>query len=186
MKACVMKTIRKQTGATLLEALAFLGIAAIVVVGAIAMFRAAQGSAQSGDMLKQINGFRSGMKGMYGSQAQYGAATWSPSVATQALNASVINGKVVPDTLRASGANIFNAFNGQVRVDGDGATFWVRYDAVPQEVCVKTASNTDSSWMGISINGTYTDLSTVSGSLPVATAVAQCPAGSGFMIWRGR
>ena len=181
-----MKTKKSQRGATLLEALAFLGIAAIVVVGAISMFRAAQGSAQSNDMIKQINGFRSGMKGMYGSQAVYGTATWSPSVATHGLNGSVISGKVIPDTLRVSGLNIFNAFNGQVRVDGDGGTFWVRFEAVPQEVCVKTASNTDSSWMGISINGNYTDLSTVSGALPVATAVAQCPVGGGFMIWRGR
>ena len=179
------KLMKKQKGATLLEALAFLGIAAIVVVGAISMFRSAQGSAQSNDMVGQLNGLRSSVKTIFGSQALYGSAAWSNTVSTQALNQTLINGKAVPDTLRISGANITNSFNGSVQIDGDANSFWIKYNNVPQEVCVKVAPQTGSSWLGLSINGTYTATDTA--VFPVASAVAQCAAGSSnSMIWRAR
>lgn len=183
-----MRTIKNQPqrGATLLEALAFLGIAAIVVVGAISMYRSASGGAQTNEMIRNLTGIRSGLKTVFATQAQYGSSTWSPSVATNALNGPMVQSGALPDTLKHNAAYVIHdSYNGTVYIDGDSSTFWVRFDGVPKDVCVRVASNTDSSWMGISINGNYTDLSVAGGALPPSTALAQCP-DRGYVIWRGR
>ena len=174
---------RNQKGATLLEALAFLGIAAIVIVGAISMFRSAQGSAQSNAMFQQLQSFRSAMKTLYGGQTNYSN---TGAAGTGGLNQILINAKAVPDTLRVAGAVINNAFSGVVTVDGQNIDYTVRFTAVPQEVCVKVAPQTGSSWEGLTINGNA-EISTAAGPVPVATASAQCVAGNNnILTWRGR
>lgn len=175
---------RRQKGATLLEALAFLGIAAIVIVGAIAMFRSAQGSAQSNDMVQQLAGLRGNIKTLFSSQAQYGLAAGAPG--NGAMNQTMINAKAVPDTLRVNGAVINNMWNGVVQLDGNTSDFWIRYTNVPQEVCVKVAPQTGSSWQGLTINANA-EVATDAAVFSVANATAQCAAGANnTMTWRGR
>lgn len=178
----------RQRGATLLEALAFLGIAAVVVVGALAMYRGAQGSAQSNEMVRSVTGLRSALKTMFATQGRYGSATWSPTVATQALNRAVIQSGSLPDSVRATAAgDIFDLYTGQIRIDGDEGTFWVRYERVPKDVCMKAGANTDTSWVGLAVNGAYSDLSVASASMALPSLVTQCLEGErNVMIWRGR
>ena len=185
MKALKIHTTqRRQKGATLLEALAFLGIAAIVIVGAIAMFR----SAQSNDMVQQLSGLRGNIKTLFSSQAQYGPA--SGAAGNNALGETMINAKALPDTLRVTGTAparvINNAWSGVVQVDGNTSDFWIRYTNVPQEVCVKVAPQTGAAWVGLTINAN-TEVLTDTAVFPVATATTQCNAGNpNTMTWRGR
>ncbi len=191
MKKFVMK---KQRGATLLEALAFLGIAAIVVVGAISMFRAAQGSAQSNDMLAQITGIRSAVKNLYASQGAYGGAavygtTGAPPAAEGdfAMNTTLVSAKVIPDTLRVPAAGtIKSQFGGDVVVMGGIDYFTIKYTQVPQEVCLKIAPQTGSAWGGLKINGNAS-VGTDTSAFSVVNAQAQCtPGTSNTLIWFAR
>ena len=190
----------RQAGATLLESLAFLGIASIIVVGAISMFRAAQSSAQAKDLIGQINGIRSSTKTLYASQS-YGRTDFSreslPSPAgggrngpAGTLGSSLISAASIPDTLSVSGGEIRNSFGGNVFISGgfnaDGESFWIEYQNVPQEVCLKVAPQIGGSWMGLKINSnSFVD--TDSQTFPVATADAQCtPGTSNTMVFRSR
>ncbi len=182
MKIMKMAKRGSQKGATLLEALAFLGIAAIVIVGAIAMFRSAQGSAQSNDMFQQLSGLRANIKTLYSGQASYG----NSAAGTGALNQSMINAKAIPDTLRVAGAVVNNAFSGAVTIDGNASDYFIRYTNVPQEVCVKVAPQTGGSWQGLTI-GANAEVATDAAVFPVATASTQCqPGNTNTMTWRGR
>ena len=184
---------KQQAGATLLESLAFLGIAAIVVVGAISMFRAAQGSAQANDMVGQLNGIRSSVKTLYASQASYAINAATASASFPSLSAGKVSGPqgplgpvlisagAIPDTARISGGRIYNAFGGTIGVGGNNDSFWIVYTNVPQEVCLKVAPQIGGSWMGAQINSNpFVDTETQ--SFPVATADAQCTPGTSNTI----
>jgi hypothetical protein len=56
---------RAQRGATLLEAIAYLGIAAIVVIGAIALLNGAFSSASSNQTAEQVTAIQTGIKKLY-------------------------------------------------------------------------------------------------------------------------
>lgn len=178
----MMKSSRRhQAGATLLEALAFLGIAAIIVVGAISMFRAAQGSAQANDMLGQLNGLRSSIKTLYATQATYGTSSFPAQAPCSMMVHVLIRAGSVPDTLRKDGCaaiqGLRNIWGDRVRINGSNEDFWISYYSVPQEVCLKIAPQIGGSWLGLQINSNaFVDTDTQ--TFPVATADAQCTPGT--------
>jgi len=188
----MMKSSRRhQAGATLLEALAFLGIAAIIVVGAISMFRAAQGSAQANTIISEINVFRSTIKTLFASQGSYainGTPDVFPATTTSGLWTILFQNTPgsLPSTIRRVGSSLKNQFGGVTGVRGDDSSFWIFYTQVPQEICLKVAPQIGGSWMGLQINGNaFVDTDTE--SFPVATADAQCTSGtSNTMIFRSR
>ena len=168
-----------------MEALAFLGIAALVIAGSVALYRGASGSAQMASLSQQLSAFQSNIKMATAGQSYYGTSVWSNGVATQNMNAAMINAKAIPDGVRISGSNIFNSFGGLVRLDGDAISFWIRYENVPRDVCVKLAPQTGSGWMGLSINGNWSAITTA--PIAVSTAVSQCTsATSNYLIWRSQ
>ncbi len=146
----------KQRGASMLESIAFLGIAAIVVLGAIALLTTGFSGANSNRVLEEIGAVRTGVKRLYmGQSASYGDAV---------LNDSLIAAKVFPTTLAVQGANVLNAWNGAVTVTGLNANFEIAYDSVPQDVCINLASAAGD-WLAISVNGAAL-------ALPVTPAAA--------------
>lgn len=132
----------RQAGATLLEALAFLGIAAIVAVGAISMFRAAQTTAQANDVIAQINGMRSTIETLYQTQASFIGLS----------SADIIASKAVPANLRVSAGQIFNGFGGTISFTGLPDTYRIGYTKVPVDVCIKVIARTLKNWRDITIN----------------------------------
>lgn len=182
----VLKSFSRQRGATLLEGLAFLAVASIVLVGAVSSYKSAQSSADTSAIHSQLTAFRDGLTAMSAGQSFYGVQAWSATVATQALNARFtgVNG-ALPSGLRANGANILTRFGGTVQVDGDAQSFWIRYNNVPRDQCLRAASLTDNGWLGVSINGTW--VATTTAPVPVNTATALCntPAAN-YLIWRGQ
>jgi type II secretory pathway pseudopilin PulG len=181
--------LKKQAGVTLLEVLAYLGIAAVIIVGAISMFGSAQGSAQTNDLLSQTVGLRSNVKTISAGQASYGASTYpATGSGTQLMNQVLIQGKAVPSTLRPLSIapwDINNSFGGKVLVDGSASDFWIAYTNIPQEVCVKVAPQS-SGWVGVRINNNA-EIALDTTSLTPAQAAAQCTAGAtNTIVWRAR
>jgi hypothetical protein len=164
------KSKMSQTGASLLEAIAFLGVAAMVILGAVALLLTSFGSAQTNRAEQEITAIQTGVKKLYmGQSASYGTGT---------LDAALIHANVFPTTLTVDGSgNVFNGWNGAVDVEGNSASFTISYASVPRDACINLAS-ANGDWLGVSINGTDV-------TLPVtpATADAACTADSNIMVW---
>lgn len=123
----------KQHGASLLEGIAYLGIAALVVLGAVSLLTGASASAKANQTKEELVALRTAVKKLYAGQA-YPTAT--PSM-TGLLTAA----KAVPSTLQVSGNVITNSWGGAVTVDGTTTTtFTILYNNVPQDVCVNALS----------------------------------------------
>ncbi|HVK95707.1 MAG TPA: type 4 pilus major pilin [Noviherbaspirillum sp.] len=160
----------RQCGASLLEGIAYLGIAAIVVLGAVSLLTGAFGSAKANQTTEELIALRTSVRKLYAGQA-YGAAGLLPQ-----LNAA----RAVPNTL-VPGANntLTNGWAGAVTVTGGGGTFAISYANVPQDVCVSVLSGSNG-WTQVAVNGAAAI--TV---FPITAAVAAgaCAAGGNAMVF---
>jgi len=133
-----------QRGASLLEGIAYLGIAALVILGAASLFTGAFASAQSNRGMEEVNAIRTGVKKLYMGQANsYGTAD-----ITAALNTAA----VFPTTLSFNSTAMVNTWGGTVTVTGASNTFTIEYTAVPQSSCINMLSGA-SGWVSIAGNG---------------------------------
>ncbi len=137
-----------QRGASLLEGIAYLGVAAIVVLGAVSLLTNAFSSAQTNRAAEEIVSIRTAVKKLYmGQAAAYG---------TTAFTASLITAKAFPSTLAVdtAGTGITNSWNGAVTVTGTngGSTFTLTYANVPQDACINLVSGA-SGWTQIDRGG---------------------------------
>lgn len=132
--------LHRQRGASLLEAIAYLGVAAIVVLAAVSLLQNAFGSARSNQTMEEITGLRTAVHKMYAGQS-YNDAT---------MVANLIAAKAIPGTLTLGANNaITNAWGGTVTVAKvDAANFRITYENVPQEVCMNVVSGA-SGWTRI-------------------------------------
>src|SRR5687768_5355631 len=123
---------RLQRGASLLESIAFLGIAAVVILGDMALLLGRISGTITNRSQQEVSSIRTGVKKLFmGQAASYG---------TGCLNATLVSAKVFPTTLAVDASNnVFNAWNGPVSVDGATANFNISYAAVPKDVCINLA-----------------------------------------------
>jgi type II secretory pathway pseudopilin PulG len=165
-----MKSKLSQRGASLLESIAFLGIAAIVILGAVALLLGSFSSANTNRTQQEVTSIRTGVKKLFmGQSASYGTGN---------INATLVSAKVFPTTLAIdSSNNVLNAWNGVVSVDGASANFTISYANVPKDVCVSLAS-ANGDWIAVDVNG---------GNLPLpvspSAAEAACNAAANTMVW---
>jgi type II secretory pathway pseudopilin PulG len=159
-----------QRGASLLESIAFLGVAAIVILGAVALLMSSFGSANTNRAQQEVTSIRTGVKKLYmGQSASYGDGD---------MNGTLVNARVFPTTLAVDTSGVvLNAWNGAVSVTGATANFTITYANVPRDVCVNLAS-VSGDWIGVNVNGT--DL-----SMPAtpAQADANCRDGGNTLAW---
>lgn len=139
----------RQRGASLLEGIAYLGIAAIVILGAVSLLISAFGGAESNRLIEEVTSLRTSVRKLYMSQANnYG---------TGALDVNLINANAVPGTLQVNRAagTITNAWGGAVSVTAGTAIgangFSVTYNGVPDDVCT-TAVAGSTGWTSIVVN----------------------------------
>ena len=168
---------RHQRGASLLEGIAYLGIAAIVILGAISLLTGAFSSAQSNRLGEEVVTIRTGVKKLYMGQAN--------SYGTVSLDATLTSARVFPATINTAGANPLNSWGGAVAVLGANNTFSITYNAVPQDVCIGALSGA-SGWESVKGNGPAITTA-VANSFPVspAGAAGTCTnaAGGNVMVW---
>lgn len=136
-----------QRGASLLEGIAYLGIAAIVVLGAVSLLISAFGSAQTNRATEELVGLRTATNRLFMGQGGYGAAV---------LTDQLIAARVQPTSLAIGGAapnrTLTNAWNGAVVITGAGAQFTVSYAAVPEDVCITLLTST-AGWASVQVTG---------------------------------
>lgn len=159
---------RRQRGASLLEGIAYLGIAAIVVMGAISLLTGAFGSAKSNQANEEVIALRTAVRKLYMGQ----------TYPTTDMAASLITAKAAPGTLAVSGTTLKNGWGGTVTIIGAGAGFAITYPSVPQDVCVSMLSGA-SGWTSVATNGA-TALTVF--PLTVANATAQCSAADNTVV----
>ncbi|PFH10286.1 PilS-like protein [Collimonas sp. PA-H2] len=171
MKSKKPYTIRRQRGASLLEGIAYLGIAAIVILGAVSLLMSAFSSAQTNRSSEEVISIRTGVKKLYmGQSAAYGDGS---------LNEQLATAKVFPSTLAVSGANVTNTWNGAVAVTGAGANFTISYAGVPQDVCINLVSG-NTGWVNVAVNG-----GDAIAQFPVTptAATAACTTAANEIVW---
>ena len=171
-------TDRHQRGASLLEGIAYLGIAAIVILGAVSLLTGAFSSAQSNRLGEEVVSIRTGVKKLYMGQAA--------SYVAGSLNPVLVNAQVLPATLSVTlgggggGAlTVNNAWGGTVDITGATATFTITYTLVPREVCIGGLSGA-SGWQNITVNA-----GTAITEFPVGPAAANtaCGAATNTIVW---
>lgn len=165
-----MNRITPQRGASLLESIAFLGIAAVVILGAVALLLGSFSGANTNRSQQEVISIRTGVKKLFmGQSASYGTGN---------LNATLVSAKVFPTTLAVdASSNVFNAWNGAVSVDGAAANFTISYASVPKDVCINMAS-ANGDWLAVEVNGAAV-------TLPVTPTAAEsaCNASANTLMW---
>lgn len=127
-------TIR-QCGASLLEGIAYLAIAAVVVVGAVSLLISAFGGASTNRTIEEITAIRTAVKKLY--MAQNGG------YGTTKMNADLVKAKILPASVTVKSATdgtLENAWAGSVVIEGATSQFTIEYQSVPQDVCVTVLS----------------------------------------------
>jgi len=123
--------LHRQRGASLLEAIAYLGVAAIVVLAAVSLLQNAFGSARSNQTTEELTGLRTNVRKMYAGQPYNDAS----------MLANMIAAKAIPGTLTVSGNTINNTWGGTVTpASGNAGTFTITYTNMPQDVCMNVVS----------------------------------------------
>jgi hypothetical protein len=164
----------RQRGVSLLEMIAYLGVAATVIVGAIALLSNAFGSARTNRTQQEVAAISTGVRRLFMGQAG--------AFGTGSLNAQLAAARVFPSTLAVSGDAVSNAWNGAVTVTGNTTTFTISYDNLPQEVCVELLT-TSNQFLNVAANGG----APLSPPVALAQATAQCTeAVSNAVVWADR
>jgi PilS N terminal len=131
-----------QRGASLLEGIAYLGIAAIVILGAVSLLSGAFSSAQTNGAMEEVTAIRTGVRKLFMGQ---------PSGYTNAsLNTNLIAAKVIPSSLATAGGVITNTWGGAVTITGATSTFDVSYTNVPQDICINMVTSS-SGWSQVQV-----------------------------------
>lgn len=167
MKRITKHTFRnpaRQRGASLLEVIAYLGIAAIVVLGAVSMLGSAFSNAQANRTIEEVVSIRTGIKRLYmGQAASYGNGS---------INEQAIKARFLPATLAVNNNVIKNAWNGDVTLTGATSGFDIKYAGVPQDACITILSGA-TGWTKVKVNATNDIV-----AFPVSPASAQTVCGN--------
>lgn len=122
--------LHRQRGASLLEAIAYLGVAALVVLAAVSLLQNAFGSARGNQTIEEITGLRTNIRKMYAGQPYTDAS----------MLANLITARAIPTTLPVSGAAVSNTWGGAVTLTNTASTFTIKYTLVPEDVCMSVVS----------------------------------------------
>jgi hypothetical protein len=141
--------LSRQRGASLLEGIAYLGIAALVILGAVSLLATAFGNAQANRATEETISLRTAVRKLYSGQTY---------PIGDAIVKTIITARAVPGTLNTDTATfkISNSWGGAVTIVGAGATFDLTYASVPQDVCVNMLSGA-TGWKSITGNAGAAD-----------------------------
>ncbi|MEQ5842556.1 pilus assembly protein [Paraburkholderia acidicola] len=165
-----------QRGASLLEAIAYLGIAAIVVIGAVALLNGAFSSAGSNAVMEQVNAIQTGVKKLY-----MASGNGYTGIATPAL----VTAGVIPSDLAADAdGNVTDNWGGAVTVAAGGVTgsqFTISFANLPKTVCI-SALTSGGSWAAIAA-GTSAKPTALKLPPSLTDAEAACPGDGNTITW---
>lgn len=149
----------RQRGASLLEGVAYLGIAALVLIGAVSLLGSAISSAQSNRTLEELIALRTAAKKLYSGQRYPKDGMVDTLVTANAIPGTMVVTRAVAGSNGNTGtsASIQNGFGGTVTIVGNdsGANeFKITYPNVPPASCVAILSGANG-WREVKVkNGT--------------------------------
>lgn len=153
-----------QAGANLIEALIFIAIGLLLLLGVIGIYKLVSSGSKESAATSQIIATQISYRGAYGGQNSYGTG-------------DITDSKNLPSDLKVSGTTVKNGWDGAVTITGASAVFTISWAGVSDVSCAKIAIlNAD--WLGVSINGSAQ-------TLPVTTAAAKlaCTNGNNTIVY---
>lgn len=137
----VPQDLGRQRGASLLEGIAYLGIAAIVILGAVSLLTGAFSSAQSNRTSEEVTAIRTAVRKLYMGQS-YGSGS---------LNEALVAAGAVPGTIvHGTGSTLTTGWGGAVTVEGADTNFTITYTATPKDICMN-ALTTANGWSSVKV-----------------------------------
>lgn len=140
-------TRKKIMGATMMEALLFLGITAIVLIGAFSLYTLATSSNKMNTARTQVQTYVSGVKQLYSSQSNYSSLN----------NALVISAAIPPKNAITGATTLVDPWGGSTTITGAATTFNIAMSGIPQSACTELLSSGlvgDGSVIGLQANST--------------------------------
>jgi major structural subunit of bundle-forming pilus len=121
----------RKRGATMMEVIAYLAIASVIIAGVLVLLSVAFGQSKTATTLTQLNQIQTAVRNLYSGQAGYSGLSTTVIVNSKALQQSMI-----------SGTTIRHAFNGDVTITpvtttggGTNSGFTVSFANIPQDAC---------------------------------------------------
>lgn len=136
----------KQQGFSLLELLLVVAVGAILLLAGLAVYRNVTDNAKVTETIRLLNVTKQETQRLFQGEGSYPA---------QNLNAVLIDAKAFP-TSALAGNQVRTPYNGNVTVTGDGRTFVIRMNAIPESSCIKigqTFASDDADFVSLSIRG---------------------------------
>lgn len=168
-----MNRVHRQAGASLLEIISYLGIASVIILGAVMLLNSAFGGANANRALNEITSIQMNVKKLYMGQQQ--------GFGTGSLNTVIANAGKFPTTLRVAGANVFNAWNSAVVVTGANNQFTISYAGIPRDVCIDLISGS-TGFVNVAVNGAAALTPPVTPAQ--ASGATGCSAATNTVEWR--
>lgn len=153
-----------QSGVTLMEMIAALAIIAVIIVGSLALYKAATSSQSSTQLVQDVMAVRSAVRQLYLGQGSYGSGE---------LATVLVASKRLPSTIKNSGSPpILTHQSGKtITLTGAGATFTIGIDDLTPDVCIPLLTSLGD-WSSATVNTTAV-------TLPVTASAAATACGTG-------
>ena len=160
-------TRSRQAGASLIEALLFLLIVALVAIGVFAIYSNGASTTKVQNENRYIQAVAAAVKQMYASNPNYG---------TSDITATLVSTSNAPAPMIV-GTGLKNSWGGAVTVTGATTGFTISYAGVPMKECIQLSQ--------ISINPTAISNNGTAQTLPLTTTAATtaCSTASNAIIW---
>lgn len=160
----------RSAGVTLMELIAAIAVVAILVVGALTLYGAANNGTSATQMQRDLTGVQASVKSLYAGQAGYGASGTNLVPMLQQFGG-------LPSDWAMSGAGTSAALNhqlnGTVTIVSGLTNFAVTLNDIPAEVCTKIAANASAGWASVAIGSGGSAL-----TVPVSTSAASTACGA--------
>lgn len=138
------RSFSNQVGVTLIELLAALAIAAIVVSGGLSLYNMAVSSSSGTAMVKGIIAIRASTQQLFMGQGSYG---------TGSVNATLITANKVPADFTTATPVIHTTLSGgTLTVTGATSSFTIAVDNVPNDVCTTLLTNLSAGWSQVKVD----------------------------------
>jgi len=170
---------RTLRGLTLMEALLFLGLAAVVIVGAFALYNNASSSANMNQARTELQTYIGGVRSLYATSNDFSTAN------TELVISANIAPSAAVGTDSGGDPALINPWGGLTIIAGQTRSFTVEFEDIPDEACTAMLSS------GLIDAGTITSMAANGGTsytaaITPAVAISECSAGDNAVIFTAR
>ena len=148
-KTTKLNQLKKQAGASLMELIAYLSVAAVVVVGALALYNSATSSQQTTQLTQDLAAVRAAVKQVWQGQGSFGANGTN-------LNNVLVSAKRIPTTIRVDTSTNPNTLthmaNGTMNITSAVTSFNVAITNIGADLCIPLLTGANG-WISVSVGG---------------------------------